>query len=469
MKKSFFLKYFLFGWLLVLASFIVLGLSLSTQVYKYSIAEKERALETVAVRVSDMTTEVMSQFSSIRQKTFQKLISTAVGDASLHAILCNTNGEVIATSDIHKASSPHVIQPATVSKTIKEGYFSSFGTLGGLYKGQNFTVGVPYRAADGRIAGCVYITTSLSDMRILLMDILRMFFISAIIAFLIMAIMAFIGIKTMTRPIKKISTAAKSFAHGNFAVRVPVKSQDEIGELTQAFNNMADTLEKSEELRASFIANVSHELRSPMTSIGGYVDGILDGVIPPENERKYLEIISSEVKRLSRLVSRMLNITRLQSEDLLSGATEYDFCEQVRRVIIGFEQKIEEKNLNLDVNFSADSIVVFANADAIFQAVYNLIENAMKFTQDGGTITIDVSSNHGKLWFSIKNYGIEIPEDELPHVFERFHKTDRSRGNDKSGLGLGLYIVKTIINQHKGNVGAQSSNGETEFYFSLPL
>ncbi len=469
MRKSFFLKYFLFGWLLVLASFIVLGFSLSTQVYKYSLAEKEQSLEIIASRVSDMTTEVLSQFSSIRQQTFQMLLSTTVGDSGSHAILCNIEGDVIATSDRRQPSSTLKIQPAILNKTIKDKYFSSFGTLGGIYKGQNFTVGVPYRSSDGRIAGCAYVTTSLADMRILLMDILRMFFISAIIAFIIMAIMAFIGIKTMTKPIKQISTAAKSFAHGNFAIRVPVKSQDEIGELTQAFNNMADTLEKSEELRSSFIANVSHELRSPMTSIGGYVDGILDGVIPPENEHKYLEIISSEVKRLSRLVSRMLNITRLQSEDLLAGATKYDFCEQVRRIIIGFEQKIEEKNLNLDVNFSADSIEIFANADAIFQAVYNLIENAMKFTQDDGTITIDIATNHGKLWFSIKNYGVEIPEEELPHIFERFHKTDRSRGNDKTSLGLGLYIVKTTINQHKGNVGAQSSNGETEFYFSLPL
>lgn len=469
MRRSFFFKYFLFGWLLVLASFIVLGLSLSTQVYKYSIAEKERALETVAVRVSDMTTEVMSQFSSIRQKTFQMLLSTTVGDSSLHAVLCNIEGEVIATSDLSRVTSTLKIQPQTVAKTIKDNYFSAFGTLGGIYKGQNFTVGVPYRSADGKNAGCVYVTTSLSSMRILLMDILRMFYISAIIAFLLMAIMAFIGIKTMTKPIKQISTAAKSFAHGNFAVRVPVKSQDEIGELTQAFNTMADTLEKSEELRAGFIANVSHELRSPMTSIGGYVDGILDGVIPPENERKYLEIISSEVKRLSRLVSRMLNITRLQSEDLLSNAVKYDFCEQVRRVIIGFEQRIEEKKLNIDAKFSSESIQLFANEDAIFQAVYNLIENAMKFTEEGGTIKIEAATHHNKLWFSVKNYGIEIAEDELPHVFERFHKTDRSRGNDKAGLGLGLYIVKTIINQHKGNVGAQSMNGETEFYFSLPL
>ena len=469
MRKSFFYKYFLFAWALILISFIILGSGLSAQVYKYSVGEKERALSQVATRVSTMTTEVMSQFSSIRQHTFQLLLASTVGDSSMHAILCNTDGQVFATSDRNVPSVSLSIQPETVKTIIKDRHFSSFGTLGGIYKGQNFTVGVPYYDTKGNISGCVLVTSSLTDMRALLMDILRMFFFTAILVFLLMAAMTYIGLRTMTRPIKQISTAAKNFAHGDFSVRVPVKSQDEIGELTQAFNSMADSIEKSEELRRSFVANVSHELRSPMTSIGGYVDGILDGTIPPESEHKYLEIISSEVRRLSRLVSRMLNITRLQSEDMSAGASKYDFCEQVRRVIIGFESRIEEKNLDISISFSQDSIDIFANEDAIFQVVYNLTENAMKFSDIGDQIKIDVSTHNGKLWFSITNHGNEIPQDELPYVFDRFHKTDRSRANDKAGLGLGLYIVKTIINQHRGNVGAQSSNGETEFYFSLPL
>ncbi len=469
MRQSLLYKYFLLSATLILIGFIILGGGLSLQVYKYSVGEKEHNLEQVALRVSNLTTDVMTQFSSIRQQTFQLLLSTMMDNGNLHAILCGLDGRVLVTSDSGDNAQNVYVQSNIVKKITDDGRFSGFGTLGGLYKGQNFTVGVPYRDTNGNVAGCVLVTTSMSDMRELLVDITRMFLISALLVFVFTAGLSFFAARSMTRPIKQISTAAKSFARGDFKVRVPVTSTDEIGELTCAFNNMADSIEKSEELRRTFVANVSHELRSPMTSIGGYVDGILDGTIPPEREHQYLEVISSEVRRLSRLVSRMLNITRIQAEDMSSGAVKYDFCEQVRRVIIGFDSRLEEKKLQLAVSFSADSIELFANEDSIFQAVYNLTENAIKFSEVGGTIAIDVSTHAGKLWFSIRNHGADIPADELPYVFDRFHKTDRSRANDKSGLGLGLYIVKTIINQHHGDVGASSLHGDTEFYFSLPL
>lgn len=469
MKQSLLYKYFLLSSALILISFIILGGGLSLQVYKYSVGEKEHNLEQVATRVSNLTTDVMTQFSSIRQQTFQLLLSTMMDNGNLHAILCDTTGRVIVTSDNNPSNLNVYVQTPVVQKVLNEQRYSGFGTLGGLYKGQNFTVGVPYYDTTGKIAGCVLVTTSMADMSALLVDIVRMFLISALLVFLFAAAISYFAVRNMTKPIKQISTAAKSFARGDFKTRVPVTSSDEIGELTCAFNNMADSIEKSEELRRTFVANVSHELRSPMTSIGGYVDGILDGTIPPEREHQYLEVISSEVRRLSRLVSRMLNITRIQAEDISSGAVKYDFCEQVRRVIIGFDSRIEEKNLNMEIVFSSDSIELYANEDAIFQAVYNLTENAMKFSEPGGNIYIEVSTHAGKLWFSIRNHGADIPADELPYVFDRFHKTDHSRGNDKSGLGLGLYIVKTIINQHHGDVGASSMNGDTEFYFSLPL
>lgn len=469
MRHNVLYKYFTFGAALILASFIILGVGMSAQVYKYSVAEKEKSLEYSANRIASMTTEILSQFSSIRQHTFQMLISSTLADASMSAVLCDKSGHVIIASENVPNARDAGIPSQIISKTIKNRYFSSVGALHTLYRSEHFTVGVPYYDHTGQAAGCVFVTSMMSDMRGLLMAIIRIFLLSALVVFFVMLVAAYIGTRSITRPIKRISTAARQFAHGDFAVRVPVKSRDEIGELSQSFNSMAETIEKSEELRRTFVANVSHELRSPMTSIGGYVDGILDGTITPENQNKYLEIISSEVKRLSRLVSRMLNITKLQAEDFSQSAVKYDFCEQVRRVIIGFEPKIAEKNINLNVFFSNDCIELLANEDAIFQVVYNLMENAIKFSEDGSDIDIDVASRGGKLLFSIKNAGKDIPPEEIPYVFDRFHKADKSRGKDKSGLGLGLYIVKTIINQHGGDVGAKSENGETEFYFTLAL
>lgn len=469
MKKSILTKYFLLISVLLLISFIILGGGLSLQVYRYSVGEKQRTLEHVATRVSTLTTNVLSQSSPMRQHTFQLLLSTMMESGNLHAILCDTNGKIFATSDNTPHSVNTLVQQETVDKVVNKQYYSGFGTLGGLYKGQNYTIGVPYYDSAGRIAGCVFVTTSIADMRVLLFDILRMFLFSALTVFLLGAILSYFSMRKMIRPIRQISKAAKSFAHGDYTARVQNVGEDEIGELTHAFNNMADSIEKSEQLRRTFVANVSHELRSPMTSIGGYVDGILDGTIPPEREHQYLEVISSEVRRLSRLVSRMLNITRIQATDMSSDAQNFDFCEQVRRVIIGFDSRIEEKCLDIDINFANDSIMLFANEDSIFQVVYNLTENAIKFATESSVIAIEVATHAGKLWFSIRNRGETIPADELPYVFDRFHKIDRSRANDKSGLGLGLYIVKTIINQHHGDVGVSSLNGDTEFYFSLPL
>lgn len=453
----------------ILISFVILGGGLSIQVYRYSIGEKQQNLEQVANRISTVTTDIMSQFSSIHQSTFRILLSTMTENGKIHAVITDVDGKIIITSDENQKNIGVYVNTPTVQKVIANNYFSGMSTLGGIYRGQNYTVGVPYYNAVGKLAGCVFVTTSVSDMNRLLFDISRMFLLSALLVFIIAAFLSFFAVRNMTKPIKMISTAAKSFARGDFKVRVPVMSGDEIGELTCAFNNMADSIEKSEELRRTFVANVSHELRSPMTSIAGYVDGILDGTIPQEREGQYLSVISGEVRRLSRLVSRMLNITRLQAEDMSSGAVRFDFCELVRRAIISFEARIEEQKLQMDVAFSEYSIEVFANEDAIFQAVYNLTENAIKFSAIGETVSIDVHTHAGKLWFCIKNRGAEIPEAELQYVFDRFHKTDRSRGNDKSGLGLGLYIVKTIINQHHGDVGVSSLDGETEFYFSIPL
>lgn len=470
MKKSLMGKYFMVAASLILISFLILGGGLFWQAYNYSIGEKKQNLDDTATRISSLTADLLGSYNTVREQTFRFLLSTMTDGGKIHALICSTDGQVIITSDDSiGAFSGTYLNESIIEKLAKERYYSGMENLGGVYQGQNYTVGMPVKNTLGQDAGYVFVTTPVSSMRGLMYDISRMFLISSILVFLLAALLSYLAVRSMTKPIKLISTAAKSFAQGDFKTRVPVLSEDEIGELTQAFNNMADSLERSEELRRTFVGNVSHELRSPMTSIGGFVDGILDGTIPPERQEHYLQIISSEVKRLSRLVSRMLDITRLQAKDMSADSTRFDFCELVRRVIIGFESRLEEKHLRMDVQLSEYAIELFANEDAIFQAVYNLTENAIKFSYEGEVIVIHVSSRAGKLWFSIQNRGENIAPDELSCVFDRFHKGDRSRGNDKSGLGLGLYIVKTIVNQHKGDVGVRSANHITEFSFTLPL
>jgi signal transduction histidine kinase len=221
---------------------------------------------------------------------------------------------------------------------------------------------------------------------------------------------------------------------------------------------MADSLEKSESMRREFIANVSHELKTPMTTIAGFADGILDGTIPPESEKRYLETISSETKRLSRLVRSMLDLSRLQagtSEEMLRES--FDISEVLRRTLVNFADKIETRGMDVDFQVPEESMYVLGDADAITQVVYNLFDNAIKFSKDGTQLGISLWKDSAKAYVSVKNHGNTIPEAEIPLLFDRFHKSDRSRSQDRDGVGLGLSIVKTIRVYSGSEAGEQKT------------
>jgi signal transduction histidine kinase len=230
---------------------------------------------------------------------------------------------------------------------------------------------------------------------------------------------------------------------------------------------MAESLQQTERQRREFIANISHELKTPMTTIAGYTDGILDGTIPPENEKKYLQIISNESRRLSRMVRRMLDVSQLQAIDPLRGGNHFDICESVRRVLISMEQKITDRNLDVIAEIPEEPILVKGDNDMITQVIYNLLENAAKFARPGSDLYLSVSLVDGKARVVVQNLGETIPAEELPLLFERFHKSDKSRSGDKDGVGLGLYIVKTILEQHREKINVTSEDGVTTFSFAL--
>lgn len=279
-------------------------------------------------------------------------------------------------------------------------------------------------------------------------------------------------VQRQTKPIKLMTTAARRMAHGQMDVRVPTSSTDtaELNELAVAFNNMSQALAQSERKREEFVANVSHELKTPMTTISGYMDGMLDGTIPPEQQRKYMEIISGEVKRLSRLVRSMLEVSRIQDKGIpAERKRSFDLCQVVGEVLLSFEQKINGKSLNVETDLPDVGAISMADPDAITQVVYNLIDNAVKFCPEKGTLGLRVKeAKGGKYLISVSNTGPTIPAEELPLVFDRFHKTDKSRSVDRDGWGLGLYIVKTIILAHEEDIYVTSRDGVTEFTFTMP-
>ena len=296
----------------------------------------------------------------------------------------------------------------------------------------------------------------------------RIFLLSVCFVVFVALIFIYMLSNRLTKPIKEINNAAKSIAGGDFARRVSVDAENEIGELGETFNKMATSIEQLENMRRSFVANVSHELRTPMTTITGFVEGIMDGTIPPEKHQQYLTIVLDESKRLSRLVTDLLDLSKMEQGKFTLDIREFDINEMVRLNIIKSEKRITEKNIQLTVSFQKENQKVLADKDSIQRVLTNLMDNAIKFTQPDGFMDIRTGLANGKVFVAIQNSGMGIAKDELVHVFDRFYKTDKSRSQDKSGAGLGLYIVKNIVQSHGENIWAESEPGEfARFNFTL--
>ena len=272
----------------------------------------------------------------------------------------------------------------------------------------------------------------------------------------------------LIHPLRTMTVAAKKFGKGDFTQRVTVYGKDEVAELGKAFNNMAESLDSLEKMRNSFVANVSHDLRTPMTTILGFIEGIKSGAIPPEKQDYYLGVISTEIHRLSRLVSQTLDISRLESGERKFNFVDFDVAETARLILISFEKNIDNKKLDVYFEAEEDEMLVNADKDAIHQVLYNLCHNAMKFSREGGKFVISISRiAKKKIRISVFDEGESIPDEDLKMVFDRFYKTDKSRGLDKSGVGLGLYISKAIIDVHEEEIFVRSRDGGTEFVFTL--
>ena len=386
--------------------------------------------------------------------------------------ITDEDGNVLVSSD---SASGHI--PESVSSFLVEGYLSEdylYSDLGGIYEGEYINIIHPvnvipaahidYKAEVN--TGAIFVSSK--NINPIFQKLGGHFIMTLLWIFLLSMVAIYFVTERISRPLKEMSFAAKSFAKGKFDVRVPVRGNDEVAELATAFNNMAGSLEKLEENRSIFLSNISHDLRTPMTTISGFIDGILSGAIEEEKTKYYLEIVASEVKRLARLVNTLLTITRIESGERKLNPISFDICELARQILISFEARIEDKGLNITFECDDDNMLVKADKDSIHQVVYNLIDNAIKFSNERGELKLKVHTTDKKTVVSVKNSGEGIKREDIPHVFDRFYKSDRSRGLDKTGLGLGLYISKTIVDQHGEEMWVKSEEGVfCEFAFTL--
>ncbi|MGN1169623.1 MAG: ATP-binding protein, partial [Acutalibacteraceae bacterium] len=362
----------------------------------------------------------------------------------------------------------------TISKNILEkaaqNNYSEITTLDGVFPLNKLVVATPILSGT-KVIGVVFATKAVvSTWSSYVSQIAKIMLFSAAIALVVSAIIIYGMVYKITKPLRQMSHATKMYAQGDFSYKVNVKGDDEMADLARAFNNMASSLSVLESSRRSFVANVSHELKTPMTTIGGFIDGILDGTIDSSQEKHYLTIVSDEIKRLSRLVTGMLNMSKLEAGEMRINSKDFDISQSIFRTLLNFEKKINSKSIEIIGLDKMQSITVNADEDMLMQVIYNLVDNAIKFTPDGGYISINAFQDGDKVFVDIKNSGDGVSPEELDKIFERFYKIDKSRSYDVRGAGLGLYIVKSIITLHGGEIKATSEQGSyTEFSFWIPL
>ncbi len=357
----------------------------------------------------------------------------------------------------------------------KEQAIKNNGDFYGLFRDTGIpwlTIAKPFKYMDKnseeKILATVYLSTPIPEVHKVRTSVIRYFMFSVLIAVGISIILVYIFSLRITKPLKQIKNAARIIAGGEFQKRLDINSRDEIGELATSFNQMAVALQNLEELRRGFIANVSHELRTPMTSIRGFIEGILDGVIPPEKQADYLMIVRDETNRLNRLVNDLLDLAKMESGEVTLNIRGFDINELIRRCIIKLETIIEKKGIQVEANFEREETFVSADPDAIERVIINLVHNAIKFTNEGGKISVFTSYQKGKVLVAIQDNGIGIDAEEIDLIWDRFYKADKSRGKDKTGTGLGLAIIKSLINEHKQSIWVESKVGEgSKFSFTL--
>ena len=482
MFKSVFAKYLLTFMVIIVISFVILVAVTVSIINSYAEESKEAQLSTTAESASEF---LQSHTANDAAADFSAMIAAAEEDvdrvmralisreSDMTVLLVDNSGNVVRLISAERALIPiGMVIPADVMHGVSNAKTKAvIGKLEQVLEGPYLYAAVPILTVDDYVCGTVFICSASATQDDLLSVMVRSILLVSLWVMLAALIAVYIITERVSSPLKEMSRIAKEFAAGNFDARVPVQGRDEVAELAVAFNNMADSLSRLEVMRNTFVANVSHDLRTPMTTISGFIDNILSGAIPPEKHEYYLGLIRVEVQRLARLVTSLLDISRIQAGDRKFDKQPFDICEMARRILISFENKIEAKRLDISFECDEERMITIADHDAIYQILYNICDNAVKFSREGGRLSVSLTAIHGKkLKVRVYNEGEGMAEADLPYVFERFYKGDKSRGLDKSGAGLGMFIAKTIIDAHQEEIWAESKQGEyCAFSFTLPL
>lgn len=460
---------------ILIIAMVLIGVSFQWLFNRYLTEQTVSSLQNDSRVIADLV-KACHFDKTISTQDFFIALTVADYVSGADAVICDASGTLLICADAPMGCE-HVglrLDESYRDRVFATGGCVDTGVINGLYEQMRYVASQPVLdSTTGQPLALVMVSAPMDASLTMVRQLSDAFLAVALLVIIISVLLMIFFLRQQSTPLRDIAKAASAFGHGNFNARVRTKGHhtQEVEELALAFNNMASSLEKSEYQRQEFVANVSHELKTPMTTISGYVDGILDGTIPPEKSRQYLTLVSDETKRLSRLVRSMLDISKLQDQGGIpeEQKTRFDISELTGQVLISFEQKINSKSIDVQVEMPDHAVYTRANQDAITQVIYNLVDNAVKFCSADGTLTVTVREGGNKIYLSVSNDGQTIPAEELPLVFERFHKIDKSRSQNRDSWGLGLYIVKTIIDSHGENISVSSRDGKTTFTFTLPL
>ncbi|WP_317368668.1 HAMP domain-containing sensor histidine kinase [uncultured Tyzzerella sp.] len=463
-KKQFFMQSFV-----LIISFALLGAGLTKAFSSFFVEQKKDLLVEQSQKISKTFKQAYfleGRFGLLALQNEIEILEEYLNSSFI--FIDNENIIKIISTDINSKWYNKKIDLEEILKdNNNNSYYEIKGTMGGILDEPVLSIGNPM-TINGEYIGTIFINTPVTDLFLTVEKAYQIIMLFTVFAIIGAFILVYLFSKKISLPLIEINDAAKIMAGGNFKKRIYINSKDEIGQLANVLNDMAESLDEQEKRRREFISNISHDIRSPLTSMKGFLEAIIDGTIPEEKKEKYINIVLEETERLTVLANNILDINRLEDMDNQNKNVLFDINELIRRTIISFEARVITKNLDIKISFAEKETLVLADLEKIQRVIYNLIDNAIKFTENNKSIYISTSIKANKVFVSIKDEGPGISSEEQKRIFDRFYKADYSRGKDKKGSGLGLSIVKEFILSQGETIDIKSEiNKGSEFIFSL--
>ena len=474
MRKSISVAFFSLVSTLMVLGIVLMGASEWVLFKNYFAKDRYETLDQV-VGVTQRTAQYLVQQAELPEGDELDALSTKleiIGEsAEAYLFFTDNDGRVMI------ASSPDKLESLTVPEEMMEkidasdaDYYHVFGTLGGMLDGKSYITVSEMRNENGQPSGYLFLCSSGEQLTQFKQQFWSNFLLSACVMLLCASILTKILMRQLTDPLQKVTDAAQRFGGGDLSVRVEgVEGEGEAADLARTFNRMADNIQMNDNSRGQFMGNIAHELRTPMTTIKGFVDGILDGTIPPDMQNHYLQLVSEETGRLARLIQNMLDLSKLESGEYQVNARMFNIWETITGVALSAEQRINDGMIDIDGLTMDEKVLVYADPDLIHQVVYNLLDNAIKYSPAGDSIELTLEKQGKAVRLSVENGVEHFSREVLDNMFDRFYRADRSRSSDSGGYGIGLSIAKAITAAHRGKIAASETGGRLTVAAVLPM